>query len=99
MSKRIDSKVAFFLVGLGIGSLISILVAPKSGEETREYLTQKAKEGSAYAQKKARELKERAEDLVEHGSQVVTRKQDQIATAIEAGREAYQRDKSKAKVA
>ena len=99
MSERINSKVAFFLVGLGIGSLISILVAPKSGEETREYLTQKAKEGSEYAQKKARELKERAEDLVEHGSQVVTRKQDQIATAIEAGREAYQRDKSKAKVA
>ena len=99
MSERINSKVAFFLVGLGIGSLISILVAPKSGEETREYLTQKAKEGSEYAQKKARELKERAEDLVEHGSQVVTRKQEQIATAIDAGREAYQREKAKAQVA
>ena len=99
MSEKIDSKVAFFLIGLGIGSLIGILFAPKSGEETREYLTQNAKEGSEYAQKKARELKERAEDLVEHGNQVVTRKQEQIARAIDAGREAYQREKSKAQVA
>jgi gas vesicle protein len=99
MSERIDSKVAFFLVGLGIGSMIGILFAPKSGEETREYLTEKAKEGSEYAQQKARELKERAEDLVEHGNQMVRRKQEQIATAIDAGSEAYQREKSKAQVA
>jgi gas vesicle protein len=99
MTERNDSKVEFFLVGLGIGSLIGILFAPKSGEETREYLTQKAKQGSEYAQKKAREMKERAEDLVEHGNQVVARKQEQIATAIDAGREAYRREKSKAQVA
>jgi gas vesicle protein len=99
MSERIDSKVTFFLVGLGIGSLAGILLAPKSGEETREYLSQKAKDGSEYAQKKAQELKERVEDLVERGNQVVTRKQEQIATAIDAGRKAYQREKSRAKAA
>jgi gas vesicle protein len=99
MSKRIDSKAAFFLVGLGIGSLIGILFTPKSGEETREYLTQKAKDGSEYAQKKAWGMRERAEELVDRGNQVVTRKQDQIATAIDAGREAYQWEKSKAQVA
>jgi gas vesicle protein len=99
MAERIESKGVFFLVGLGIGSLVGILFAPKSGDETREYLKQKAKEGSEYTQKKARELRERAEDLVDRGNQVVTRKQEQIATAIDAGREAYQREKSKAHVA
>lgn len=99
MSERIDSKAAFFLVGLCIGSLIGILFAPKSGEETREYLTHKAKEGSEYAQKKAREMKERAEDLVERGNQVVTRRQEHIAAAIDAGREAYELEKSKTQVA
>jgi gas vesicle protein len=99
MPERIDSKAAFFLVGLGIGSLIAILFAPKSGEETREYLTQKAKEGSEYAQRKARELRKRAEELVDRGNQVIARKQEQIATAIDAGREAYQREKSKGQVA
>ena len=36
---NVGSKVSFFLVGLGIGALVGILFAPKSGEETREYLT------------------------------------------------------------
>jgi gas vesicle protein len=57
MAEKTDSKVSYFLVGLGIGWLISILLAPKSGEETREYLSQKAKEASEYAQRKARELR------------------------------------------
>ena len=46
MAERIDSKVTYFLLGLGVGSLIGILFAPKSGEETREYLSQKVNEGS-----------------------------------------------------
>jgi gas vesicle protein len=95
MAEKTDSKVSYFLVGLGIGWLISILLAPKSGEETREYLSQKAKEGSEYAQKKARELRERTEDLVERGKEVLTQKKEQIAAAVDVGREIYQREKSK----
>jgi gas vesicle protein len=96
MAEKIVSKASYFLVGLGIGSLIGILSAPQSGEETREYLSQRAKDGSEYAQKKARELKERAEDLVKNGKEVVMQKKVQIATAVGAGREAYQRERSKA---
>ena len=96
MAEKIVSKASYFLVGLGIGSLIGILFAPKSGEETREYLSQKTREGNEFAQKKARELKERAEDLLEHGKEVVMRKKEQIATAVDVGREAYQRERSKA---
>jgi gas vesicle protein len=99
MSENIDSKAAYFLVGLGIGSLICVLFAPKSGKETRDYLTQKAKEGSDYVRRQAQEMKEQAEDLVERGTQVVARKQEELATAIDAGREAYQREKTKAQVA
>lgn len=89
------SKISFFLVGLGIGALVGILFAPKSGEETREYLTQKAEEGKEFAQRKARELRERADDLVERGKQVATRQRDSISAAVDAGREAYQREKGK----
>jgi gas vesicle protein len=96
MAEKIVSKASYFLVGLGIGSLIGILFAPKSGEETREYLSQKTREGNEFAQKKARELKERAEDLLDHGKEVVMQKKEQIATAVDAGREAYQRERSKA---
>ena len=89
MADNAGSKISYFLVGLGIGALIGILFAPKAGEETREYLSKKAEEGRDYAQKKARELRERAEDLIERGKGSVT-------AAVEAGREAYQREKAKA---
>jgi len=96
MADNIGSKVSFFLVGLGIGALVGILFAPKSGEETREFLSQKADEGREYAQRKAKELRERAEDLVEQSKQVVARQKDSIGAAVDAGREAYQREKAKA---
>jgi hypothetical protein len=50
-----------------------------------------------YAQEKARILREHAEGLVERGKEVVTQKKEQIVAAVDAGREAYQREKSKAK--
>jgi gas vesicle protein len=90
------SKVSFFLVGLGIGALVGILFAPKSGEETREFLAQKADEGRDYAQRKARELRERAEDILERGKNVAVRQKDTISAAVDAGRDAYQREKAKA---
>jgi gas vesicle protein len=96
MSDNVGSKVSFFLVGLGIGALVGILFAPKSGEETREFLSQKADEGREYAQRKARELRERAEDLVERGKEVASRQKESLSAAVDAGRDAYQREKAKA---
>lgn len=96
MGDNVGGKISYFMVGLGIGALIGILFAPKSGEETREYLSQKADEGRDYAQRKARELRERAEDLLERGKDVASRQRESITAAVEAGREAYQREKAKA---
>ncbi|MGC1904847.1 MAG: YtxH domain-containing protein [Candidatus Acidiferrum sp.] len=92
MADNVGSKVSFFLVGLGIGALVGVLFAPKSGEETRDYLTKKADEGKDYAQRKARELRERADELVERGKDVASRKRESISAAVEAGREAYLRE-------
>ncbi len=96
MSDHTGSKISYFMVGLGIGALVGILFAPKSGEETREYLTKKADEGREFAQRKARELRERAEDIVERGKQAAARQKDTLSAAVDAGRDAYQREKSKA---
>jgi gas vesicle protein len=81
---QVGSKVTFFLVGLGIGALVGVLFAPKSGEDTREYLMDKADEGREYAQRKARELRDRADDLVERGKNVVQRQKDSVSAAVEA---------------
>ncbi|HTW23822.1 MAG TPA: YtxH domain-containing protein [Candidatus Baltobacteraceae bacterium] len=92
MADNVGSRVSFFLVGLGIGALVGILFAPKSGEETREYLSSKADEGRDYAQKKARELRERAEDLIERSKEIMARQKDAISNAVDAGKETYKRE-------
>jgi gas vesicle protein len=92
MADNVGSKVSFFLVGVGIGALIGVLFAPKSGEETREYLSKRADEGRDFAQKKAKELRERADELIERGKDVASRKRESLAAAVEAGREAFLRE-------
>lgn len=92
MANDAGSKASFFLVGLGIGALLGILFAPKSGEETREYLSAKADEGREYAQRKARELRERAEDLIERSKEIMSRQKDAISSAVDAGKETYKRE-------
>jgi gas vesicle protein len=98
-AKKSDSKVFYFLAGLALGSLISVLFAPKSGEETREYLSNKLKEGSEYTHKKAHELREQAATVVEDGKSMVTQKKEQIAAAVDVGRKAYKQEIAKAKAA
>ena len=96
MSDNVGSKVSIFLVGLGIGALVGILFAPKSGEETREYLADKADEGREYAQRKARELRERAEDLIERSKEIMSKQKDALSSAVDVGKETYRREASKA---
>ena len=75
MAEKIDSKVTYFLLGVGVGSLVGILFAPKTGEETREYLSQNV-------QKKVRGLQESAEDVIERGKEVVSQEKEKIAAAV-----------------
>lgn len=96
MSDNGSSKFSYFLVGLGLGALLGILFAPKSGEETREYLLDKASEGKEFAQRKARELRERAEEVVESSRDALQRQKESITSAVDAGRKAYEREKAKA---
>ena len=95
MADNIGSKVTYFLVGLGVGALVGILFAPKSGEDTREYLSKKADEGRDFAQRKAKELRERADDLIERSKDAASRGKDSISAAVEGAREAYRREASK----
>jgi len=97
MTEKIDSTAGYFLAGLAVGSLISILFAPKSGEGARQFLSKTAKEGGKHARKKSRELRERAEDFVESGKELVNQKREEITAKLDEAREDYLPEKSKAK--
>jgi gas vesicle protein len=84
-----ENRFAYFAVGLGLGLAIGVLFAPRSGEETREYIRSKAGEGKDYLKKRADDLRESANEAVERGKGVLSRQKEQLAAAVEAGRQAY----------
>lgn len=88
----------YFLVGLGIGSAVAILLAPKSGQETRQYIADKAREANEFTRQKAREIRNRAEDAIGRGKETIAQTKEQLANAIEVGRDTYNREKAKAHV-
>jgi len=83
------NKLSFFFLGLGIGVAVGILFAPKSGEETRDLIRSKAGEGKDYLKRRSEELRDSATDALERGKSAITRQKDQLAAAVEAGRQAY----------
>jgi gas vesicle protein len=78
-----------FLLGLGVGVGIGMLFAPKSGQETREILKNKAGEGTEYLKQRGTEFKQSASEWVDKGKDALNRQRDNLADAVEAGRQAY----------
>jgi gas vesicle protein len=74
-------------IGLGTGILIGLLVAPKSGSETRHVIRKSAADGEEYLEKRSAEFRETLRDLIK----AVTRQRDNLTAAIEAGKAAYRK--------
>ena len=90
MSDR-DSGNSFmwFLAGLGFGALMGVLYAPRSGRETREAIRNSAQEGGEYLKTRGREARESVNQWVERGKDVVSRKKEELGSAMESARQAY----------
>jgi gas vesicle protein len=82
-----------FLLGLGVGVGIGMLFAPKSGEETRKIIKDKAGEGTDYVKQRSSEIKQTATEWVEKGKEALGRQKetisDAVSDAVEAGKQAY----------
>src|ERR1700684_4596516 len=90
----------YFLLGLGIGVAAGVLWAPRSGEETRQYLADRAGDGADYLRNRTEEgkqylrqqtdnLKGSASDLYEKGRTTVQKQKENLTAAVEAGKQAY----------
>ena len=57
--------LAGFIVGGAIGAVAGILLAPKSGKETRELLANSAKDAAQRADETVKEIQSKADSVVE----------------------------------
>lgn len=84
-----DKRLSYFFLGLGLGVAAGMLLAPKSGEETREFIKQKADEGADFLKRRSGDLRETAAEYVDRGRTVISRQRDNLSAAVDAGKAAY----------
>ena len=76
---RTNNELFYFIAGISVGVIAALLVAPYSGEETRQYLRDRVDEG-----------RERAGDMLERGKDFVGSQRDSISNTVGYGRRNYQ---------
>jgi gas vesicle protein len=83
------SGALWFLAGIGLGTAVGVLFAPKSGRETRDSLMSAAEEGRQQVSERARRVQEQAQQWADRGKEVLNQQKDNLRSAFDAGRQAY----------
>ena len=73
------SVLVAFALGAIAGAAVALLYAPATGEETRRKIAERAREG-----------REKAESLAREGREFFNRQRENIAAAVERGRESFE---------
>ena len=73
------SMLVAFVIGALTGAAVALLYAPATGEDTREFLGHKAREGKA-----------KAREAMDQGREYYAQNRDNLVNAVERGREAFQ---------
>jgi gas vesicle protein len=89
MADRDGSGFLWFLAGLGVGAVVGVLYAPRSGDEMRDVIRSKAQEGGERARQQARRVREQAGDWMDRGTDMLNQQKERFRSAYEAGRQAY----------
>jgi gas vesicle protein len=66
------NNLSAFSFGLGVGVAIGMLLAPKSGQETRSLIKDKAGEGTEYLKQRGAEVKQTTAEWFEKGKEVLS---------------------------
>jgi gas vesicle protein len=93
MSGRVKwtENLSVFAVGLGIGAAVGVLFAPRSGEDTRDYLVESSKDGLNGVVAAGRKWTQRAQDEIQDG---VEEAKGRVRHAAEVGERAYRETKN-----
>lgn len=87
--------VVSFLAGAAIGSGLALLFAPKTGREVREQIRDLTDDAVDKIRDYARDAQEKIKSTYECGKEVVMEKKSIISSAIEAGKEAMEKEKQR----
>jgi len=77
------SSFPYLLIGIGIGMVAGLLLAPRSGEDMREDIRRRTHEGMDYLNQQADKLRDGVEKVVTKGKEWIGRQTESIQSAVE----------------
>lgn len=83
-----------FAAGAAIGAGLALLYAPKNGREMRENILDLTEDAVDKIKEYAKEAQEKIKNAVEDGKDAFVEKKSILASALEAGREAMQKERT-----
>jgi gas vesicle protein len=92
----VGEKALYMMLGAMIGAATALLLAPRSGAETRKLIATKAREGADLVATRTRAVAGKTSDYMERGKELLQQQRDQLAAALEAGKQVYKEEKEKA---
>ena len=84
--------LGWFLLGGVIGAVAALLVAPKTGKETREILSEHGNEVAKRAQAMATDAQGRAGEWFDKSRELFEEQTQRLMTAFEAGKDAMREE-------
>jgi len=84
-----SNRISYFLLGMGIGTAVGMLFAPKAGAETRNYLETKVRDTGDALKCEGQYLGDRAMETIERGEQSVRGQVKKLSDAVDAGKQAF----------
>lgn len=84
-----------FVAGAAIGAGLALLYAPKPGAEMRETISDFAEDAVDKIKEYTKEAQEKIKTAIDDSKETIVEKKSILASAIEAGREAMQREKER----
>jgi len=76
---KATNEVFYFLAGVSVGIIAALLIAPYTGEETRQYIRDRVDEG-----------RERAGGMLEKGKEYVGGRRGSVSNVLGSGTRDYQ---------
>ena len=83
------SSIGWFLAGVGLGALVGVLYAPRSGSEVRDYIRERAGDVPDLLNQQSEQLKQSVSGWVDMSKDVVDRQKQQVQAAIDAAKQAF----------